>query len=111
VSDLELLRRRFRRFAFPMTAAFLGWYLLYVLLSAYARDFMAIRLVGHLNVALLLGIAQFASTFAIAAWYAAYARKHLDPLAEQLRAASGDSPVALAAQRQAGADSTVEVAR
>ena len=33
--------RRFRRFVFPMTALFLVWYFLYVLLAAYAPDFMA----------------------------------------------------------------------
>ncbi|GGK03574.1 hypothetical protein GCM10010123_36870 [Pilimelia anulata] len=86
--DLDVLRRRYRRFAFPMTAAFLCWYLLYVLLSAYARDLMAVRVVGNVNVALLLGLGQFASTFGIAAWYAAYARRRLDPLADRLRAAA-----------------------
>ena len=35
------LKRRFRGFAFPMTFAFLSWYLLYVLLSTYAPDFMS----------------------------------------------------------------------
>lgn len=35
------LRRRFRRFVFPMTALFLAWYFLYVLLAAYAPDFMS----------------------------------------------------------------------
>ena len=29
------LKKRFRAFAFPMTVAFLAWYLLYVLLSTY----------------------------------------------------------------------------
>ncbi|GAA2530398.1 DUF485 domain-containing protein [Pilimelia columellifera] len=89
-SDIEVLRRRFRRFAFPMTVAFLVWYLLYVLLSAYARDLMGVRVFGNVNVALLLGIGQFASTFGIAAWYAAYARRRLDPLADRLRAADAD---------------------
>jgi uncharacterized membrane protein (DUF485 family) len=79
------LRRRFRRFAFPWTVAFLGWYLLYVLLSAYARGFMDTKVVGHLNVAFVFGLLQFVSTFGIAWLYARYAAERLDPLAAELR--------------------------
>ena len=39
--DFVELRRRFRRFVFPMTALFLAWYFLYVLLAAYAPEFMS----------------------------------------------------------------------
>jgi len=80
------LRRRLRTFVFPMTLAFLVWYLLYVLCSAFARGFMAHKLVGNLNVGLLFGLLQFVSTFAIAWAYARYARTRLDPLADKLRA-------------------------
>ena len=38
------------RFAFPMTVAFLVWYLLYVLLSTYAHDFMSTEVFGNMNV-------------------------------------------------------------
>ena len=79
------LRRRFRSFAFPWTVAFLTWYLLYVLMSAYARDFMDTKVVGNLNVAFFFGILQFLSTFAIAYLYSRYADRRLDPLAEELR--------------------------
>ncbi|RMI14169.1 DUF485 domain-containing protein [Cellulomonas triticagri] len=79
------LRRRFRRFAFPMTAAFLAWYLLYVLLSTYAVDLMARPVVGALNVGLLLGLGQFASTFLITWLYVRHADRRLDPPAEALR--------------------------
>ena len=78
------LRRRFRGFTFPATAAFLGWYLLYVLLSAYARDFMDAKVVGNLNVAFFFGILQFVSTFLIAYIYSRYASRKLDPLADEL---------------------------
>lgn len=83
--EFAALRRAFRRFVFPMTLVFLGWYLLYVLLSAYARDFMATKVVGNINVALIFGLAQFASTFLIAWLYSRYAGKRLDPLAGQMR--------------------------
>ncbi|HEY3506528.1 MAG TPA: DUF485 domain-containing protein [Actinocatenispora sp.] len=79
-----LLRSRFRRFVFPATAAFLGWYLAYVVLSAYARDLLGTRVVGAVNVALLFGVLQFASTFLVAVRYARFARRSLDPLAAEL---------------------------
>jgi uncharacterized membrane protein (DUF485 family) len=79
------LRRRFRSFAFPWTVAFLAWYLLYVLLSAYARGFMDTKVVGNLNIAFVFGVLQFLSTFGIAWLYARYAAARLDPLADELR--------------------------
>ncbi|HEU4421528.1 MAG TPA: DUF485 domain-containing protein [Pilimelia sp.] len=80
------LRKTFRGFVFPMTAAFFLWYALYVLLSAYARDFMSIKLWGNINVALVLGLLQFVTTFLIAWIYARWAERRLDPTADKLRA-------------------------
>ena len=79
------LKRRFRRFAFPMTFAFLAWYLLYVLLSTYAPDFMATDVFGNVNIGLLLGLAQFVTTFAITHLYVAHANKNTDPIADEMR--------------------------
>jgi uncharacterized membrane protein (DUF485 family) len=79
------LRKALRSFVFPMTAAFFLWYALYVLLSAYARDFMGAKVFGNINVALVFGLLQFVSTFVIAWWYARYADRNLDPPAERLR--------------------------
>jgi len=79
------LRRRYRSFVFPMTVAFLSWYLLYVLMSAFARGFMDAKVVGNLNVALFFGLLQFVSTFVIAWSYSRYANSRLDPLATELR--------------------------
>ena len=80
------LRRKLRNFVFPMTVAFFLWYALYVLLSAYARGFMAVKLVGNINIALLLGLLQFVSTFAIAWYYSRYAARELDPIADKIGA-------------------------
>ena len=79
------LRRRLRRFVFPMTAAFLVWYLAYVLLADYAPEFMAQRVAGNITVGLLLGIGQFASTFLITFLYVRHANRRLDPLADKIR--------------------------
>ena len=83
------LRRRFRRFAFPMSALFFLWYMGYVLLAAYARTFMSHRLFGSVNVGLALGLLQFVSTLAITAGYLRYARKRLDPAVAAIRARAG----------------------
>ncbi|BBC37580.1 uncharacterized protein SGFS_088740 [Streptomyces graminofaciens] len=79
------LRRSYRSFAFPLTAAFITWYLLYVLLSNFAGDFMGTKLFGNINIALLLGIAQFVTTFLIAWWYSRHAAAKLDPKAEAIK--------------------------
>jgi uncharacterized membrane protein (DUF485 family) len=84
--EFAQLRKALRSFVFPMTVVFFAWYALYVILSAYARDFMGTKIVGNINVALVFGLLQFASTFVIAWLYARYASRRLDPLADQLRA-------------------------
>lgn len=83
--EFQALRTRFRRFVFPMTAFFLLWYFLYVLLAAYAHDFMSTRVSGNITVGLLLGLGQFVTTFAITMIYANWANKHQDPIADELR--------------------------
>lgn len=78
------LRNRFRRFVFPMTALFLAWYFLYVLLSTYAHDFMSTKVVGNINVGLIFGLGQFVSTFVITMLYARWADREFDPRAAEL---------------------------
>ncbi|MEV6649505.1 DUF485 domain-containing protein [Streptomyces sp. NPDC051219] len=79
------LRSSYRSFAFPLTVAFIAWYLLYVLLSNYAGGFMGTKLFGNINVALVFGLAQFATTFLIAWFYARHAAAKLDPKAEAIK--------------------------
>ncbi len=79
------LRRRFRRFAFPMTVAFFSWYLLYVLLSTYADDLMSRQLFGNVNLGIVLGLAQFATTFLITQLYVRHAGRNTDPIADEMR--------------------------
>ena len=84
-SDFAELRRRYRRFAFPATVAFMIWYITYVICNNWARDFMDIRVIGNINIAVVFGLLQFVSTFLIAYLYARYSTKNLDPLADKLR--------------------------
>jgi uncharacterized membrane protein (DUF485 family) len=84
-ADFAVLRRRLRGFVFPMTAAFLAWYLLYVLLSAYAHGFMNTKVFGNVNIGLIFGLLQFVSTFLITWLYVRHANRHLDPIADKIR--------------------------
>ncbi|WP_129667090.1 DUF485 domain-containing protein [Phytoactinopolyspora endophytica] len=79
------LRRRFRAFAFPMTVAFIAWYFMYVLLSTYAVGFMSTSVFGNVNVGVVLGLGQFASTFLITWLYIRHANSRLDPVATRIR--------------------------
>ena len=83
--EFAALRKTLRGFIFPMTIVFFLWYALYVILSAYARDFMGTKVVGNINVALIFGLLQFASTFLIAWLYSRFAGRRLDPVADRIR--------------------------
>ena len=89
-SDFVELRKRYRGFVIPATAAFLAWYLLYVVMSNWAGDFMAIKVVGNINVALIFGLLQFVTTFGLAWAYSRYSNSKLDPLARDLEQAYRD---------------------
>jgi uncharacterized membrane protein (DUF485 family) len=79
------LKKRFRAFAFPMTVAFLVWYLLFVLLSTYAHDFMSTKVFGNITLGLLFGLLQFVSTFVITHLYVSHANRKTDPIADEMR--------------------------
>ncbi|MQS40085.1 DUF485 domain-containing protein [Streptomyces katsurahamanus] len=85
-AEFAELRHTYRSFAFPLTVAFIVWYLLYVLLSNYAGGFMGTQLFGNINVALVFGLAQFATTFLIAWLSSRHAAAQLDPRAEAIKA-------------------------
>ncbi len=84
--DFAELRRRYRGFAFPATVAFMVWYIAYVVCNNWARGFMDTRVVGNINVAVVFGLLQFASTFLIAWIYWRFANNRLDPVAGRIRA-------------------------
>lgn len=86
-AEFAELKKRFRNFAFPMTAAFLIWYFGYVLLSMYAKPFMSMSVgLGNVNMGHVLGIFQFVTTFTITALYMRHMRRNIDPLSASLRA-------------------------
>lgn len=79
-------RKRFRSFAFPFAVGFLVWYFSFIMLTTFARDFVNTPVFGNINLAFVLAILQFVSTFGIAWLYDRYATKNLDGPAEKLKA-------------------------
>ena len=83
--EFQELRKRYRGWVLPVAAASLAWYFLYVLLAAYATDFMSQKVIGNINVALIMGLLQFVSTFGVTQLYISYANRVLDPVSEKIR--------------------------
>ncbi|MER7796197.1 DUF485 domain-containing protein [Microbacterium sp. NPDC096154] len=79
------LKRTHRSFVFPLSAFFLIWYFIYVLLAGWAKDFMAQPVIGDINVGLLIGLGQFVTTLIITLWYVAFANNKLDPKSTAIR--------------------------
>jgi uncharacterized membrane protein (DUF485 family) len=83
--EFKELRHKFRSFAFPVTVAFLVWYFGYILLTAFARDWVSIEVAPNINIAIILGVLQFATTFLIAWLYERHSSKNLDDASDALR--------------------------
>ena len=82
----ELVHRR-RGFVLPCTAFFLAWYLGFILLCAYAPDFMGESVYEGLTVGYCLALTQFLMVFVLGLWYLRKADRLFDPLAERAIAA------------------------
>lgn len=83
--DFVRLRRRLRRFALVAGVGFMAWYLVFVLLSAYAHDVVTRPVVGSINLGVVLGLTQFVTTAVLMVVYNRYAATRLDPLVDVLR--------------------------
>ena len=68
-----------------MSVAFFVWYLLYVLVAIYAPGFMGTQVLGSINMGVVLGMAQFVTTFLITWIYIQYANKNIEPQAAAIR--------------------------
>jgi uncharacterized membrane protein (DUF485 family) len=75
----ELLRRR-RRFVVPATVGALAWMLLWVVLIAYAPDFMGESIYEGLTVAYLTGFSQYLVVWVLAWIYLRKSRREWGPL-------------------------------
>jgi uncharacterized membrane protein (DUF485 family) len=85
----ELVRGR-RSFVIPCTIFFLGWYMGFIALCAYASDFMGERVYEGLTVGYCLALTQFVMVWGLGLWYLRKADREFDPLAEKAIAAYAD---------------------
>ena len=76
----ELVRKR-RSFVLPGTIFFLSWYMGFILLTAYAEDFMSERVYEGLTVGYCLALTQFVMVLVLGLLYLRKADKDFDPLA------------------------------
>ncbi|MBY8842430.1 DUF485 domain-containing protein [Streptomyces sp. SP2-10] len=79
------MRGRYRRFVVPGTAAFLVWYVGYVVAATTAPGLMARPVAGAVNVGMVAGLGQFLTTFLLTWAYARHARLRRDRAALDLR--------------------------
>ena len=83
--DYQELRTKFTSFAFPMVATFVVVYFVFVLASVYAPGFMGKRLIGFVNVGIVFGLLNFATTYLVTFLYVRHANNNLDPRSVALR--------------------------
>ena len=78
----ELVRTR-RSFVLPATIFFLSWYMGFIVLTAYATDFMSERIYQGLTVGYVLALTQFVMVLVLGLMYLSRSSKVYDPLAEK----------------------------
>jgi uncharacterized membrane protein (DUF485 family) len=79
----ELVRKR-RSFVLPATIFFLAYYMAFILLAGYAKDFMASSVYEGLTVGYCLALTQFLMVFALGIMYLRRADHEYDPLAARV---------------------------
>jgi uncharacterized membrane protein (DUF485 family) len=78
----ELVSRR-RRFVIPCTVFFLAWYMTFIVVCAYAPDFMGESVYQGLTVGYVYALTQFVMVFTLGLWYLRKSDREFDPLAER----------------------------
>ena len=76
----ELVKKR-KAFVLPGTIFFLAWYMGFILLTAYAEDFMSRRVHEGLTVGYCLALTQFVMVLVLGLWYLRKSDNEFDPLA------------------------------
>ncbi|WP_405996473.1 DUF485 domain-containing protein [Streptomyces sp. NBC_00986] len=84
-SDLRILRGAYRRQRRVATTAALGYFCLFLGLSAFAPALMTSTGTGGVPTGLLLALAQLPITWLATALYEHTARRRVDPLADRFR--------------------------
>ncbi|MFJ9834606.1 DUF485 domain-containing protein [Streptomyces sp. NPDC101169] len=84
-SDLRMLRGAYRWQRRTATLTALGYFTLFLVLSAYAPHVMTRDLADGVPAGLLLALLQLPVTWLAIALYEHTARRHVDPLADRIR--------------------------
>jgi uncharacterized membrane protein (DUF485 family) len=79
----ELVRKR-RAFVLPATLFFLAYYMAFILLAGYAKDFMASSVYEGLTVGYCLALTQFVMVLALGILYLRKSDRDYDPLAARV---------------------------
>src|SRR3954449_5904018 len=79
--EFQELERTRRSFVLPATIFFLAWYMGFVVLAAYAEDFMSERVYQGLTVGYCLALTQFVMVLVLGIMYLRRADRVYDPLA------------------------------
>jgi uncharacterized membrane protein (DUF485 family) len=78
----ELVRRR-RAFVVPCTIFFLVYFMAFMVVTAYAPDFMGERVYEGLTVGYVLALTQFLMVFVLGLWYLRKSAREFDPLSDK----------------------------
>lgn len=84
-SDIRILRSAYKWLRRIATITALGYFTLFLVLSAYVPELMTLRVDGGLSIGLLFGVCQLPVTLGALAVYEWHARRGVDPLSERLR--------------------------
>ncbi len=84
-SDLRILRSAYRWQRRTATLTALGYFVLFLILSATAPSFMTSTVTDGLPTGLLLALIQLPVTWLAIALYEHTARRYVDPLADRIR--------------------------
>ncbi|MER5597390.1 DUF485 domain-containing protein [Streptomyces sp. NPDC002265] len=84
-SDLRLLRRAYRTQRRVATFTALGYFTVFLVLSAFAPSLMTGTVSGGLSTGLLLGLLQVPVTCLSVGLYEHAARRRVDPIADRIR--------------------------
>src|SRR4029450_8483665 len=79
----ELVKKR-RSFVVPATIFFLAYYMGFILLCGYAKDFMADSVYQGLTVGYCLALTQFVMVFVLGILYLRKSDREYDPLAARV---------------------------
>ena len=74
--EFKELKRQKYRFIFPVPLLFIAYYLFFIVMSAYAQDFMAKVVYGNMTFGYLFGVSYYLVIWALAFVYVIKARQY-----------------------------------